>query len=190
MRRISDRTFFLSQQSDKCSCSSNLPPYGSKFSTLWKLHCRDIDSCIPCTEVLGQLLPQCLAFCIFSNSQVSRCKIGIGKSSRVDRIGKMKMEGEMLESVLWRSHEIQARVAELGRAISVDFDGRPVVILGVIILTQTIFFGILAARFSGFQGFSSFFWILCFFLHFWVVCRRTNNSWGNYTLRSFQMMFL
>jgi hypoxanthine phosphoribosyltransferase len=43
----------------------------------------------------------------------------------------MKMEGEMLESVLWRSHEIQARVAELGRAISDDFDGRPVVILGV-----------------------------------------------------------
>jgi len=43
------------------------------------------------------------------------------------------MEAEMLQSVLWRSHDIQARVAQLGRAISDDFDGRPVVILGVII---------------------------------------------------------
>ena len=43
----------------------------------------------------------------------------------------MKKEGDMLESVLWRAHEIQARVAELGQAISEDFDGRPLVILGV-----------------------------------------------------------
>ncbi|KAG0504269.1 hypothetical protein M758_3G097500 [Ceratodon purpureus] len=43
----------------------------------------------------------------------------------------MKREGDMLESVLWRAHEIQARVAELGQAISEDFDGRPLVILGV-----------------------------------------------------------
>ena len=48
--------------------------------------------------------------------------------------GKMKREGDMLESVLWRAHEIQARVAELGQAISEDFDGRPLVILGVITL--------------------------------------------------------
>lgn len=41
------------------------------------------------------------------------------------------MEDDMLESVLWMAHEIQARVAELGRAISNDFDGRSFVVLGV-----------------------------------------------------------
>lgn len=42
-----------------------------------------------------------------------------------------KREGELLERVLWRVDEIQARVAELGQAITTDFDGRPVVVLGV-----------------------------------------------------------
>lgn len=33
--------------------------------------------------------------------------------------------------MLWKAHDIQARVAELGQDISTDFDGRPVLILGV-----------------------------------------------------------
>jgi hypothetical protein len=52
---------------------------------------------------------------------------------------RMKKEGDMLESVLWRAHEIQARVAELGQAISEDFDGRPLVILGVTTLCPLFF---------------------------------------------------
>ena len=55
----------------------------------------------------------------------------VGRGELGERKAKMKREGDMLESVLWRAHEIQARVAELGHAISEDFDGRPLVILGV-----------------------------------------------------------
>lgn len=64
---------------------------------------------------------------------MQNCKweVVVGRSELGNRKAKMKREGEMLESVLWRAHEIQARVTELGQAISEDFDGRPLVILGV-----------------------------------------------------------
>lgn len=67
-------------------------------------------------------------------SQGAKVEVEISDKQPGGRI-EMKREGELLESVLWRAHDIQARVAELGQAISTDFDGHPIVILGVTTLT-------------------------------------------------------
>lgn len=64
-----------------------------------------------------------------------------------ERIEIVKREGDMLESVLWSVQDIEARVAEIGQAISKDFDGRPVVILGVTTLPSfSIFQIVLSCR--------------------------------------------
>jgi len=58
-------------------------------------------------------------------------KVEVDSWKQTEKRIVMKKEADMLESVLWKANDIQARVAELGQDISTDFDGRPVLILGV-----------------------------------------------------------
>jgi hypothetical protein len=88
--------------------------------------------------------------------QCRSCRSGGRTTTTTTTMAASSKDDALVESVLWSAADIDKRVAELGRAISGDFEGLPIAVLGVPFSTH---FG------RRFRYFFIFFWFLLFWCH-------------------------
>ncbi len=67
----------------------------------------------------------------FSLLQCGSCRSGGTTTTTTTTMAASSKDDALVESVIWSAADIDKRVAELGRAISSDFEGLPIAVLGV-----------------------------------------------------------
>jgi hypothetical protein len=63
--------------------------------------------------------------------QCGSCRSGGTTTTTTTTMAASSKDDALVESVLWSAADIDKRVGELGRAISRDFEGLPIAVLGV-----------------------------------------------------------